>query len=468
MTDRIEFEGSGSYFVGVTTLGEEFLAISRKASMPAGSKSVGSQPEVRPDPGMDKTSAYSHSEHMCSIKMYPARNGDAFLISSRAPSSVAILIDGGYAATFDQHICDDLGRFAKAGRCLDLVIATHIDADHIAGLLAFFKKNGHATRPNVIGVRHVMHNSMRSLQANSGAGGKQAISDRDILEEIRRRGYPKPKNKPFTPSEISVREGSSLAALLLGGGYCWNSKDGNMRVDSTGYPGHEINASSRVKVIGPAPARLEALCSWWIRELRRLGFIDKIGKSEKFDDAFEFLCAAKNFSAVAQPGNISHRMHKNRELADAYLPDDSLTNASSISLILEVNSIRLLFLADSWASDTEQALKSLKPSKAPLIFDAIKLSHHGSLRNTSPALLELIDSPRYLISSNGEQHDHPSIEVLKAIVDRPATFSRKLFFNYKTAASRELSAYSSRSKSQFEVHENHVDWIDIDPNNHYA
>lgn len=39
------------------------------------------------------------------IKMYPAENGDAFLISS---DKTNILIDAGYARTFNSHIQQDL------------------------------------------------------------------------------------------------------------------------------------------------------------------------------------------------------------------------------------------------------------------------------------------------------------------------------------------------------------------------
>ena len=65
---------------------------------------------------------------MLKIRIYPAGNGDAFLL--RAPES-NVLVDGGYAQTFDEHILPDLLEIARRGERLDLVIASHIDADHI-------------------------------------------------------------------------------------------------------------------------------------------------------------------------------------------------------------------------------------------------------------------------------------------------------------------------------------------------
>ncbi|WP_244077728.1 hypothetical protein, partial [Aeromonas caviae] len=64
--------------------------------------------------------------------------------------------------------------------------------------------------------------------------------------------------------------------------------------------------------------------------------------------------------------------------------------------------------------------QGLQNGTDPVIFDAIKVSHHGSLHNTNVELLSLIDAPIYLISSDGSRHGHPDFEVLAEIVDRPA------------------------------------------------
>jgi beta-lactamase superfamily II metal-dependent hydrolase len=60
----------------------------------------------------------------------------------------------------------------------------------------------------------------------------------------------------------------------------------------------------------------------------------------------------------------------------------------------------------------------------------VKVAHHGSKRNTSPALLKLLCSPTYLISTNGDQFDHPDKECLAQILKlaRP----KRLYFNYRT------------------------------------
>ena len=395
------------------------------------------------------------------LKMYPARNGDAFLIRENATKPTAILIDGGYASTFQGCISPDLTHLAQLGYSLNLVVATHIDADHLSGLLAFFKLNGNSQAPKIIQVEDVWHNSLRSLAFSTVADSDTTPDDEDLLVEIRRRGYPMPVEPVVEPVEISARQGSSLAALLLGGGYRWNTGDGTRSINSAETSLFELRPDVRLRVIGPPVARFEHLHRRWIAELRRLGFAGRIGANDAFDDAFEFLCAFEDLRAGVRAEPTALSTSANRRLDEAYLVDDSVTNGSSIALIVEVGSSRLLFLGDSWAEDIEAALRTLPNAAFPMSFDAIKISHHGSLHNTSPALLELIDSPVFLISSNGERHNHPDFEVLQAIVDRPSDFRRHLHFNYTTPASQQMRHHAARSGAAFAIYEGTTDWIEV-------
>jgi beta-lactamase superfamily II metal-dependent hydrolase len=173
---------------------------------------------------------------------------------------------------------------------------------------------------------------------------------------------------------------------------------------------------AKIKILGPSKVRLDALKKWWISEIRRMGIV---GALEDLEDVFEFVLAHEVPDAGQQLLSTS-----DADLAAAYFPDNSVTNGSSISLIVEVEDRRLLFLGDSRADDIVAALAP----NGRMIFDAVKIAHHGSLRNTSPELLTLVDSPHFFISTNGDGHSHPNFAVLKAIVDRPAAFRRTLHF----------------------------------------
>jgi hypothetical protein len=388
---------------------------------------------------------------MIEIKSYPANNGEAFLVKASA-SPFAMLVDGGYPDTFQRHIRGDLENLAASGHALDLVVATHIDADHISGLLSFFSRNGPAQAPAIIPVRQVLHNGLRGLMSQEVRQTAIRPDDLALLREIRLRGYPRLDAANNPEQQISARQGNSLAQMLRDGGYQWNTHAGAISIGGEGLADLRLPHAD-IKILGPSKMRLEELKKWWTSEIRRIGLV---GSLKDLDDVFELLCAHE----VVDPGE-QLLGSSDADLAAVYFPDKSVTNGSSISLIVEVENRRLLFLGDSWAEDTVIALTP----NGPTIFDAVKIAHHGSLRNTSPDLLALVDSPHFFISTNGDGHGHPDFTVLKAIVDRPAAFCRTLHFNYSTPASRRLKTYRSRAGAGFVVEENQTDWVAINETN---
>ncbi|WP_215398797.1 AVAST type 1 anti-phage system MBL fold metallo-hydrolase Avs1a [Rheinheimera oceanensis] len=391
---------------------------------------------------------------MMKIKMYPACNGDAFLIKAARSN---ILVDAGYAQTFDNYISTDLLDLSYKGEKLDLVIVSHIDADHISGIIKFLSINGTSAVPKLISIGDVWHNSLRSL--SSAERSEINASDRAILKAICQRGHPIPNMLPKPgATEISARQGSSLASLIHQGGYKWNCGDGTSRIKQDFTKVHHFSGGS-VRVIGPRQERLDGLLKWWKRRLLQIGYNGPTGPGEIIDDAFEFICEHAAEATVLSPTPLSAGGRK--LLEDVYEPDVSITNGSSITVIVELDGVRVLMLADAWAEDVIDALRVLQSQGDSMMFDAIKISHHGSLRNTSPELLKLIDAPVYMVSSNGTGHGHPNVEVLTAIVDRPAAFSRTVYLNYSTDASSILLKHQSRSKTPFTVHENMTDWIPI-------
>lgn len=385
--------------------------------------------------------------------MYPAKNGDAFIINF---DSVNVLIDAGYASTYHDYIAKDLIDFESSGRKLDLVVCTHIDADHIGGLLEFFSNNGMQDAIR-IKVDAVWHNSLRCLPALNEH--PLTIGDQKILEAIRRRGFKTDANRSYKP--ISARQGSSLATLLQERGYNWNLGCSKKSIDDSS----EILLPDDVgiKAIGPRKVRLEALRDFWLKEVRKIGFSGAMETSSLIDDAYEMFLANAHAPLIPKATLISVG---ERTLAEVYASDNSVTNGSSIALIISKGERKALFLGDAWAEDVIEGLRILHQSDSIILFDAIKLSHHGSVHNTSVELLSLIDSPCFLISSDGSRHSHPDFEVLAEIVDRPAPFTRRVFFNYETPASTKLKSHLSRSGAPFSVHVGVRDWIRIGENNH--
>jgi len=390
---------------------------------------------------------------MLKLKMYPAKNGDSFLVYA---SGAHILIDAGYASTFNDYVRDDLQQLASAGDALDLLICTHIDKDHIGGLLTFLSSNGPRGARSIVEVKEVWHNSLRSLPSSPGAPDNS--SDRQLLEAIQRRGFLLPPAPGPAVNPISAKQGSSLARLLKEQGYLWNSSDGTTCITSE-RPTHTLPNGVQVQLIGPPVARLEELRSWWLAQMRKLSYRGGAAVDALVEDAYEMLCASAREPMPATVKTISAGGSK--RLAELYVPDVSPTNGSSIAAVVVAGEKRLLLLGDAWAQDIVAELKRIHRGNALHMFGAIKVSHHGSLHNTSVDLLSFIDAPIFLVSSNGSAHNHPDFEVLAEIVDRPATFERTIYFNYETSSSTRLRAHKSRSGAKFNVEVVHGDWIHI-------
>lgn len=78
----------------------------------------------------------------------------------------------------------------------------------------------------------------------------------------------------------------------------------------------------------------------------------------------------------------------------------------------------------------------------------MKLSHHGSEYNTSSDLLGLLDSPIYIVSTDGSRHGLPNKRTIARIIK---STQGEVYFNYDQVIAplllnHEVEEYSSRLK----------------------
>lgn len=108
--------------------------------------------------------------------------------------------------------------------------------------------------------------------------------------------------------------------------------------------------------------------------------------------------------------------------------DTNLTNASSLSIIVENEGKRFLWLADSQPSQYVPALKYIKKQyNDPLSFEIASVAHHGSNGNTNMDYLNIIRCQKYLITANAENiHNLPNKETLCRIIMNPKRDMNKL------------------------------------------
>lgn len=364
------------------------------------------------------------------LTVFPALNGDSMLLSI---GQMHILIDSGYVDTYARFIKAEISEIYGRGEHVELVVITHIDADHISGAIALFKENNKL----LTAIKSIWHNSYRHISTF------ECMKTIDLIEGQNVENMPTKsivKNGEKTNGDISASQGSSLAGLIQRSSIPWNIHSNGSAISRETVSAANLSEGVSLKVLSPDKQRLYDLHRYWKKELYKLGY-KMTDKSMPFDDAFEFVIGNEKENKKFIKKNASG---KELDLADlsktVSTEDDKVSNGSSIAFILEYVGRRLLFLGDSHPSVIVASLKlTFKASEFPIKFDAIKISHHGSALNTSMELLEMIDSESFIISTNGNSFNHPDIETIARIVVRKSIFKRTLFFNYPNPALEKLN-----------------------------
>lgn len=316
----------------------------------------------------------------------PAFHGDCILIKTYdiEHKEFVILIDGGTAQTFRYSLKETIRDISR----INLLILTHIDSDHIAGLINLFKSSS----IDNIHIDEIWMNNPDLVEVNS--------------EEL-----------------ISVRQGDNLKNLII-------DKKPETKLSQISILDGVINRSGiEFTILSPTLDIVKGLYDRW-EELRL---------SEKQKNK-------SNISSVQSSYTQSlEELSKIPFCPDKSINDD-IFNSSSIAFLLKCPDISLLLLADSRPEIITQNLISIGVSeKNPLVVDYVKVSHHGSLNNTSQELLSLISSNNYLISTNGgtADHRHPSRETIARIVYNSNRTEERLniFFNYSLKSLKERIGY---------------------------
>ena len=86
---------------------------------------------------------------MLSIKLFPAEYGDCILLSIGKENQYNILIDGGLSKTYQKHIKSEIHHIKKMKQKIGLVVCTHMDNDHICGLIQLLKETSSGFVENI-------------------------------------------------------------------------------------------------------------------------------------------------------------------------------------------------------------------------------------------------------------------------------------------------------------------------------
>lgn len=204
-------------------------------------------------------------------------------------------------------------------------------------------------------------------------------------------------------STISIKQGIDLREYL---------KEINLLNDKPILAGHEYWLKEvKLTVLSPSVEKYKKANEGWAE----VEFQQEISSNNDYNERIETL--------IGKP----------------FVEDNNIPNGSSISILLEYQDKKLLFLADSHPSDIQQTLETMGYGPDHKIkIDFFKVSHHGSRYNTSPALLEMIECYSFIFCANGRSHGHPDKELLSRIITSPQRNIRKKIHFIFTADTSEL------------------------------
>ncbi|CAM3002159.1 ComEC/Rec2 family competence protein [Vibrio rarus] len=345
---------------------------------------------------------------MLNVDFLKAEHGDCIHISFWDEAGVHrnILIDGGPSSTYLQRSDKKKKKKTEDGPLkvltdavdqIDLLVVTHIDDDHIGGILKWFSKDQQVASK----VKKVWFNSPKQIIKH--VENNTVVNDDTFVCQSE-------------GTKTSSGQGKTLEELLS-----------DLDITHNGYVTNgykEDFHGLEIHVLTPFSNTLSALLDLWVTEQPDL-------------------CTATN---IDHKSSIKQLLNK-----DHFVEDKKVQNLSSISFVVTFEDRKFLFLADAGPTDVTKALSLLGYDKDNKInVEFIKISHHGSKKSTSRTLLESVETSKYIISTNGKYHGHPDKTCLARIID--CNNAAQIYFNYPEFVNTIFSEVDCVGYPQFSTH----------------
>ena len=315
------------------------------------------------------------------LEALPASQGDCLLLHYGPESSPLVaVVDGGPSGVFKRALRPRLDALresrADGGTLqLQLVAVSHIDDDHIHGVLDLVRevaREHEEGRDPSFEILALWHNSFEDVV---GGDGPAAIPTAVSTLAAKPRVAAAALSAPARLVAASIAQGRSLrdAANAL-------DLEVNRPFDGPVTSPETVDWGDGLElvVVGPDRERLEDLHESWER--------DVAGRSAPE-------------STVA-----------------AYL-DRSVYNLSSIVFLARAKRKRMLLTGDARGDDILDGLRAAGLlRRPPLHVDVLKLPHHGSDRNVETDFFRKIVADHYVVSADGTD-DNPEMATLQMISD---------------------------------------------------
>lgn len=318
---------------------------------------------------------------MLRLRIVQAEYGDCFILEFGTASKPRyILIDGGPETIYDRHLRGELERIKSAGGKLDLAMLSHVDNDHVVGLLDLLtelrqqRANGTAETialdalwlnsfKQTIGSGNNIEARMTALMTTAGSAARMMGATDMVVKGI------------------SEGHQLRLAATTLNIPINPGIAQGGVSVDDISQP--IAFGNLRLRVVGPTKQNLQELRQEWLAWLQT------------------------HEDAVASGDPLV-----------AAMADRSIPNLSSIMVLAKAQQKKALLTGDGRGDHLLQGLEQAKllDAKGKLHVDVLKVSHHGSDRNATKTFFQRITADTYVLSANG-LHGNPDLATLIWIVE---------------------------------------------------
>lgn len=314
------------------------------------------------------------------IDMLPGREGDCLWIEyGDATKPHRMLIDGGRPLAW-KTLEKRFAELPPDQREFELLILSHVDADHVEGLLKMLEA------PDLpVSFKDVWFNGRKHLEKIESLGANQAEQFTDGIQNKRWAW-----NAAFDGKSVVIPNSGKLPMKTLSGGM-------------------------HLTLLSPTWQKLEALRPVWEAELRKAGLL-----GPEQDDADLFGIESLGPLTVEEVEAAA---------ASTFKPDNSEANGSSICVLAEFDGRKAVLTGDAHAPLMTDSLRKLRNGGPPLTLDAFKISHHGSHGTHTVELMSEIRSKRFLISTDGSRHKHPHIESIARTIKHGGG-NIELVFNY--------------------------------------
>jgi beta-lactamase superfamily II metal-dependent hydrolase len=330
---------------------------------------------------------------MFGLRVIQAEHGDCLLLEYGNGTRRYALIDGGPPEIYTRHLEPILRGVAQRGGKLDAVVLSHVDGDHITGLIDFFADMRDTGK--YIAIDRFWMNSFTQVEGSGLEPNLRALPNVA--------GIATPNT---TATLLTIDEGNTLARFGFQIGLTANS-DRPHSVMTVGSEPDVIPLDNlELTVVGPTQTNVDALREKW---------------EQWIEDQTNALAG----------GDIYVMANSDR----------SVPNLSSIMLYAKSDGASMLLTGDGRSDHLLEGLDKagLLDAAGKLHVTLLKLPHHGSNRNATKTFFRKVTADIYVASANGRD-DNPDLATLIWIVEAAERDKRaiRIFVTNETPSTRQL------------------------------